>query len=124
HMSRFGVSASYVDTTDLANVRAAMRENTRLVFVESPSNPAMGVTDIAAVAAIAHAQGALLVVDNTFASPVLQQPLLLGADVVLHSVTKFISGHADVVGGIVVPRTEALYRTLRPMMVALGYNIN
>jgi methionine-gamma-lyase len=99
HLSRFGVRSTWLDTTDLAALRAALRPETRLVYVESPSNPAMTVTDIAAVAEIAHAHGALLVVDNTFASPILQTPLDLGADVVLHSVTKFINGHADLVAG-------------------------
>ena len=97
---RFGVEADFVDTSDLENLRRAMRPTTKLVYVESPSNPAMQVTDIAGAAAIAHEHGSLLAVDNTFASPYLQRPLDLGADVVLHSITKFINGHADVVGGI------------------------
>lgn len=124
HMSRFGVEYTYVDTTDLENLRRALRPNTRLVYIESPSNPAMSVTDIAGAAEIAHAHGALLVVDNTFASPVLQKPLDLGADVVLHSVTKFINGHADVVGGIVVARTEELHKKIRTMLVNLGANMD
>jgi methionine-gamma-lyase len=124
HLSRFGVTASFVDTTDVANVKAALRPNTKLVYVESPSNPAMQVTDLRAVAAIAHEHGCLMAVDNTFASPYLQQPLDLGADVVLHSVTKFINGHADIVGGILVTRTEELYRRIRPLMVALGSNMD
>jgi methionine-gamma-lyase len=101
-----------------------MRPETKLVYVESPSNPAMTVTDIAAVAAIAHAHGALLVVDNTFASPILQKPLDLGADLVLHSVTKFINGHADLVGGVVVAKTEALHRKVHSMMTSLGCNMD
>ena len=124
HMSRFGVQSSYVDTSDIENLRRAMKPNTKLVYVESPSNPAMSVTDIRAAAEIAHAAGALLVVDNTFASPHLQKPLDLGADVVLHSVTKFINGHADIVGGIVVAKTEALHKQLRAMLVNLGANMD
>jgi methionine-gamma-lyase len=124
HMSRFGVEATFVDTSDLDNLRRAIRPNTKLVYVESPSNPAMLVTDLRAAAEIAHAAGALLVVDNTFASPYLQKPLDLGADVVLHSVTKFINGHADVVGGIVVGRTEALHKQLRAMVVIMGCNMD
>jgi methionine-gamma-lyase len=124
HLSRFGVRSTYLDTTDLGAVRAAMRPETRLVYVETPSNPAMTVTDIAAVAEIAHASGALLVVDNTFASPILQKPLELGADVVLHSVTKFINGHADLVGGVMVAKTEELHRRLRSMMIAMGCNMD
>jgi methionine-gamma-lyase len=124
HFSRFGVESTYVDTSDLENVRAAMRPNTRLVYVESPSNPAMLVSDIRALASLARERGALTVVDNTFASPFLQKPLDLGADISLHSVTKFLNGHADVVGGIVVARDEALCRRLRATMVATGCNMD
>ena len=124
HMSRFGVQSTYVDTSDLDNLRRAIRGNTKLVYIESPSNPAMAVTDLAGAAELAHAAGALLVVDNTFASPHLQKPLNLGADVVLHSVTKFINGHADVVGGIVVAKTEALHKKLRAMLINLGANMD
>jgi len=124
HLSRFGVEATFVDTTDLEALKAALRPNTKVVYVESPSNPAMLVTDLEAAAAIAHAAGALFVVDNTFASPYLQKPLDLGADVVLHSVTKFINGHADVVGGIIVAKTEALYKQLRAMVVIMGCNMD
>ncbi len=124
HMSRFGVASTYVDTSDLENLRKALRPNTKLVYIESPSNPAMSVTDIQAAANIAHAAGALLVVDNTFASPHLQKPLDLDADVVLHSVTKFINGHADIVGGIVVSKTEALHKQIRAMLINLGANMD
>lgn len=124
HYSRFGVEYSYLDTSDIENVRAAMRPNTKIVYVESPSNPAMLVTDIRAISEVAHQHGAVVVVDNTFASPYLQKPLDLGADIVLHSVTKFINGHADVVGGIVVARDAALWKQLRAMMIALGCNMD
>jgi methionine-gamma-lyase len=124
HFSRFGVTATFVDTSDLDQVRCAMQPNTKLVYLESPSNPVMSVTDIQAVAELAHARGCLVAVDNTFASPYLQRPLELGADIVLHSVTKFINGHADIVGGIVIAGTEDLYKKLRPMMIALGCNMD
>jgi len=124
HLCRFGIDSTYVDTSDLENIRRAMRPNTRMVYVESPSNPAMLVTDLEGAARIAHEHGAILVVDNTFASPYLQRPLDLGADVVLHSVTKFINGHADVVGGIVVTKTQAHYGRVRPMMINLGCNMD
>ena len=124
HLARFGVTGTYVDTTDPENVRRALRPETKLVYLETPSNPAMQVTDIAAVAKIAHAHGTLLAVDNTFASPYLQKPLELGADISLHSVTKFINGHADVVGGIVVAKDAELDRRLRPLMIALGCNMD
>jgi methionine-gamma-lyase len=122
--SRFGVEHSYIDTSDLDAVRQAIRPGTKVVYLESPSNPAMLVSDIRAVSELAHAAGALVVVDNTFASPCLQRPLDLGADIVFHSVTKFISGHADVVGGLIVAREEAVYRRLRAMMVILGVNMD
>jgi methionine-gamma-lyase len=124
HLSRFGVESSWIDTTDLDNLRRAMRPNTRIVYTESVANPTMDVTDIRGAAEIAHAHGALLVVDNTFCSPFLHRPFEFGADVVLHSVTKFLNGHADVVGGIVVAKDEALYRRLRPMMTTLGCNMD
>ena len=124
HMRRFQVESTYVDTADLEKLRAALRPNTRMVYVETPSNPAMSVTDIRASAELARQAGAVLVVDNTFASPFLQKPLGLGADVVLHSVTKFINGHADVVGGILVAKTEALHKRLRAMLVNLGANMD
>jgi methionine-gamma-lyase len=124
HMGRFGVESTFIDTTDLELLKRSIKPNTKVVYVESPSNPAMLVTDLEAVAGIAHAAGALLVVDNTFASPYLQKPLDLGADVVLHSVTKFINGHADVVGGILVASTEALHKQLRAMVVIMGCNMD
>ncbi len=122
--ARFGVQSSYVNTSDLDEVRAAFRPNTRLVYLESPSNPAMQVTDIEAVSAMAHERGHLVVVDNTFASPYLQNPLDLGADVVLHSITKFINGHADVVGGVIVAKDPALYKRLRKAMINSGCNMD
>jgi methionine-gamma-lyase len=124
HLARFGVESSYVDTSDPARVRAALRPTTRLLYIETPSNPAMQVTDLRLAADMAHQNRCMLVVDNTFASPYLQRPLELGADVVLHSVTKSISGHADVVGGVIVTRTEELHRRIRPLMVNLGCNMD
>ncbi len=122
--SRFGVESTYVDTCDLDQVRQALRPNSKLVYVESPANPTMQVTDIATVAEIAHDHSCLVVVDNTFASPYLQRPLDLGADVVLHSVTKFINGHADVVGGLLVAKDPEIYRRLRKTMVNSGCNMD
>ncbi len=124
HFSRFGVESTYVDTSNLDNIRRALRERTKLLYIETPSNPLMQITDIRAAADLAHARGAMLVVDSTFASPVLQQPLNLGADVVLHSVTKFINGHADVVGGIVVARDQSVLGRLREMMITGGCNMD
>ncbi|MER7754650.1 cystathionine gamma-synthase [Kitasatospora sp. NPDC097643] len=101
-LTRWGVEFSVANTQDLSTVRAALRPNTRAVWVETPSNPLLGITDLTALAEIAHGAGALLVVDNTFASPYLQQPIALGADAVVHSTTKYMGGHSDVVGGALV----------------------
>ena len=124
HFTRFGVQCTFLDTSNLDQLRCAIRPNTRLVYLETPSNPAMIVSDIGAIAELAHRHDCLVAVDNTFASPYLQRPLDLGADISLHSVTKFINGHADVVGGVLVVKTEALYKSLRPMMIGLGCNMD
>lgn len=124
HLARYGITATFVDTSDLSAVKSALRKNTRLLYVETPSNPMMQLTDLRAVSELAHQRGALLAVDSTFASPFLQKPLTLGADVALHSVTKFINGHADVVGGVIIAREEKIYRRLREMMGLLGCNMD
>ena len=118
--SRWGVESTPVPLGDLDAVRAAVRPETRLVWVETPTNPLLGVADISALAEIAHAAGALLVVDNTFASPYLQQPLTLGADVVVHSTTKYLGGHSDVVGGALVVRDDELGEQLAFHQNAMG----
>ncbi len=118
--ARYGVKATFVDSADPANVRAAMRPETKLVYIETPANPTLKLTDVAACAEIAHAGGALLGVDNTFATPLLQRPFDLGADVVLHSMTKFLNGHSDVVAGIVLARDPALFARLRKVHTNLG----
>ena len=101
-LTRYGLTFSFVDTSDLVATERAITPATRLVFVETPTNPVLRLSDIAAVAAIARAHGASLVVDNTFASPCLQRPLALGADMVVHSTTKYLNGHSDSIGGVVV----------------------
>ncbi len=117
---RFGIEATFVDTSDPGNVAAAMRPQTRLVYLETPANPTLKLADIAAISEIAHAHGAVVCVDNTFASPYLQNPLELGADLVLHSMTKFLNGHTDVVAGMVVAKDEELFRRLRKVHLNLG----
>ena len=102
-----GIEFSYVDTSNIDLVRNAMRPNTRMVFIETPTNPVMTLTDIEAVSNITRAAGCRLVVDNTFMSPYLQRPLALGADIVIHSTTKFLNGHSDSVGGVVVLAHES-----------------
>ena len=101
-LERYNLSFSWVDTTDLAVVEAALRPETRMVYLETPTNPVMDITDIAAVVEIAHARGAVVAVDNTFLTPCFQRPLALGADYVVHSTTKFLNGHSDSIGGVLV----------------------
>jgi cystathionine gamma-synthase len=115
-----GVTVSFVDTTDPAKLEEAMRPSTRLVHVETPSNPMMTVTDIRACADIAHAHGALLSVDNTFLSPVFQRPLTLGADAVLHSGSKYLSGHNDTIAGFLVLNDRDLTERFRLIAKTIG----
>ena len=117
---RFGVRFDYVDTSETGALRAAVRPETRLVFLETPTNPLMRLTDLAASAEIAREVGALLAVDNTFATPCLQRPLELGADLVVHSTTKYLNGHSDVVGGAVVVRSADQDERLRHQQMATG----
>jgi cystathionine gamma-lyase len=116
----YGLAFKFVDTADLAAVESALSDRTRLVFIESPTNPVLRVTDIRAVAEMAHARGARVCVDNTFMSPYLQNPLNLGADLVTHSTTKFLNGHSDMVGGIVVLNDDATAQKLRFLQNAVG----
>ncbi len=124
HYSRFGVEADYVDTTNTDNIINAIKPNTKVIFIETPSNPTMGITDLKKVVQIARDKGITTVVDNTFCSPYLQKPLDFGIDVVFHSITKFINGHADVVGGVIVTREKETYDILRGMMVNMGCNMD
>lgn len=119
-IDRAGIDITLVPTEDLDAVRAAVRSNTRLLWIESPGNPLLTITDIAACAEIAHRHGALLAVDNTFATPVLTRPLELGADISMHSVTKYIGGHSDVLGGALIVRDEELFRRLYFVQNATG----
>ena len=109
---RYGIKFIYVNTSDAANVKAAVTANTRLIWVETPTNPLMNITDIAAIAAIAKAANALLCVDNTFASPCLQNPLDMGADIVMHSSTKYLGGHSDVIQGALIMNDAGLREKL------------
>ncbi len=118
--SRFGIEASFVNTADIDAIAAACRPETRLLFVETPANPTLEITDLEAVAALARERNLLLMVDNTFSTPYLQKPLTLGADIVVHSLTKFINGHSDVVGGVIIPRDEELFRRLRSVLNYFG----
>lgn len=119
-VANYGIEFDLVDMSDPDAVRAGVRPNTKLVWVETPTNPYLKIVDIAAVAEIAHNAGARLVVDNTFASPYLQQPLAHGADFVIHSATKYLGGHSDVIGGAVIGNDEEAYATLKFLQNAAG----
>ena len=117
---RFGIKFTHVDTTNAANVAAAITPATRLVWIETPGNPLMSITDIAACADVAHQHGALLAVDNTFGTPVLTRPLELGADIVMHSATKYMGGHSDLLGGVLAVRDKSLFDKLYFVQNATG----
>jgi cystathionine gamma-synthase len=119
-LTNWGLEYTPVPLSDLAAVHAAVRENTKVIWCETPSNPLLGIADIAALAGIARAAHALLVVDNTFATPYLQQPLALGADIVVHSTTKYLGGHSDVIGGALVCRDVELGQELMFHQNAMG----
>ena len=119
-LRRFGLEFSYVDTSEVRNVEAAMKPNTKLLFLETPTNPMMTITDLAACVNIAKSRGALTAVDNTFCSPALQRPIELGADLVVHSTTKFLNGHSDSIGGAVVSNSDELAETIGFLQNAVG----
>jgi cystathionine gamma-lyase len=118
--AKFGVDFTFVDTSESGAVASALRPETRILWLETPSNPLLKTTDIAACAAVARRAGVISVVDNTFATPVLQQPIALGADVVVHSTTKYINGHSDSLGGAVITDDEALFAELKFFQNAIG----
>ena len=119
-MRRYNVETSYVTASNIAEYERAIRPNTKLIWLETPTNPLLRLVDIRAVAEIAHRHNILLTVDNTFSSPYFQQPLHLGADIVLHSTTKYINGHSDVIGGVVVTTNEDVYQSLKFYQNAAG----
>ncbi|MFH0945865.1 MAG: PLP-dependent aspartate aminotransferase family protein [Planctomycetota bacterium] len=119
-LARFGIESSLVDTANLDEVRAAIKPNTKVVYVETPCNPTLLISDLEQISKLAHGGGALVVVDNTFMSPVLQRPFDFGVDVVVHSLTKFLNGHADVVGGMIVVRDQEMYTRMRKTLNHLG----
>ncbi|MEV4668216.1 cystathionine gamma-synthase [Microbacterium sp. LWO12-1.2] len=116
----WGIETTTVELGDLDEIRAALRPETKIIWLETPSNPLLKIVDIATVAEVAHAAGVILVVDNTFASPALQQPLALGADLVVHSTTKYLGGHSDVLGGAVVFRDDRFYDQVKFQQFAVG----
>lgn len=118
--NRFGIEVSFIDTTDLDAVKAEIRPETKAIFVETPTNPLLKVTDIKAVSAIAKEHNLLFIVDNTFSTPYWQNPIALGADIVLHSATKYLGGHSDVVAGLAVTATEELGEDLHFIQNSTG----
>jgi len=117
---RYGLTFTYVDASDASKVKAAIQPNTKMIWVETPTNPLLRLCDIKAIAAVAQEKKLVTVVDNTFASPYLQNPLALGADIVVHSVTKYLGGHSDVIGGAVITSRDDLYETLKFHQNAVG----
>lgn len=119
-LGNFDLDFEFVDTTDVANIKAAFQENTRMVFVETPTNPTMEITDLKAVAKLCKSNGILTIVDNTFATPYLQNPLAYGIDVVVHSATKYLNGHSDMLGGLIVLNDHILTERLRFIQKSVG----
>lgn len=119
-MNKFDISTSFVNGSDIQSVENAIKPETKIIYIETPGNPTLEITDLKEVSKIAHANNAYLVVDNTFMSPILQQPFSLGADIVVHSLTKFLNGHADVVGGIIVVKDEVMYNSMRKVLNQIG----
>ena len=119
-MKKYGVETTFVNTSNLDEVKKAIKSNTKVVYVETPGNPTLCVSDLVEISKIAHQHKAVVVVDNTFMSPALQNPIELGADVVMHSLTKFLNGHADVVGGVIVVKDEPTYQHFRKTLNQLG----
>lgn len=119
-LNKFGISVTPVDTDITEEIQKAIQPNTKMIYVESPANPVIAITDLSAAANLAHENNAILVVDNTFMSPALQRPFEFGADIVLHSMTKFLNGHADVVAGIIIVKNDDDYKSMRKVLNQLG----
>lgn len=122
--SKFGIESTYIDTTKIENIEKAIKPNTKVLYLETPANPTIDITDLKAATDIAHKHNLIVVVDNTFSSPYLQRPIEFGVDVVLHSLTKFINGHADIVGGALIAKEKDIYDKLRKTMVMMGGNMD
>ena len=119
-MNRFNIETTFVNTSDTKKVEEALKPNTKVIYIETPGNPTLETTDLEKVSEIAHKHNTLVVVDNTFMSPVLQQPIKFGVDIVVHSMTKFLNGHADVVAGVIVVKDDETYKHFRKTLNQLG----
>ena len=122
--SRYGIGVTYVDTSNIEEVKKAIKPNTKLIWLETPTNPKLKISDIRALANLAHENNCLLVVDNTFASPIIQQPLELGADLVVHSATKYLGGHSDIIAGLVISKTAELGEKIKFFQNACGIGLS
>lgn len=121
---KFGIDISFVDTSNLDLIEKNIKPNTKVIYLETPANPTLKIADIEAICKIAKQHNIFVVVDNTFASPILQNPIDFGADLVVHSLTKFINGHADIVGGAVIAKTKDLYNIIYPTFKNMGFNMD
>lgn len=119
-LGKFGVESTFVDTAFPEEIKKAMKPNTKIVYVETPGNPTLTITDLEAASKIAHSHGALIVVDNTFMGPALQQPFKFGVDIILHSMTKSLNGHADVIAGIIIVKDEEMFQKMRKILNQIG----
>jgi len=119
-LTKFDIESTFVNTSDLEKVKAALKPNTKIIYIETPGNPTLETTDLQLVSDLAHENNAAVVVDNTFMSPILQRPFEFGVDIVVHSMTKFLNGHADVVAGIVVVKDEETYLDIRKTLNQTG----
>ncbi len=124
YWSNYGVESTFINTTNLENLDKALRPNTKVLYIETPTNPTITITDLKKASEWAHKHNILVVVDNTFCSPILQKPLDLGVDVVLHSMTKFINGHADIVAGAVISKNKEIGTKMRQVMINMGFNMD
>lgn len=124
YWSNYGVESTFINTTNLENLDKALRPNTKVLYIETPTNPTIAITDLKKASEWAHKHNILVVVDNTFCSPILQKPLDLGVDVVLHSMTKFINGHADIVAGAVISKNKEIGTKMRQVMINMGFNMD
>ncbi len=121
---KYGIESTFVDTTKIEEIEKAIKPNTKLLYLETPANPTIGITDLKAATELAHKHGILVCVDNTFCSPYLQRPIEFGVDIVLHSMTKFINGHADIVGGVVIAKEKEVFDELKYVMTNMGFNMD
>lgn len=124
HYPKLGIESDFIDATKIEEIEKAIKPNTKLLYLETPANPTMGITDLRAACNLAKKHNIITCVDNTFCSPYLQRPIEFGADIVLHSMTKFINGHADIVGGILVAKNKILFEELKYVMINMGFNID